>query len=241
MRGLDARTVETSVRVDVTPRWYESPWTLLAAVALAVAAFFGLVSLRTLYLRRRAELLQVQVDARTRDLKAANERLDHLAGTDELTGSLNRRRFLEQAERVRQGAANDGIPFSLVLLDIDDFKTVNDTFGHLAGDTVIRETMRVISSMCRADDLAGRFGGEEFILCLPGALAEHALDITERVRHALAALVIVHGDYRIRITVSAGVAMWRSPESLNSLLGRADEALYEAKNDGRNRSRIAGL
>ena len=241
MRGLDARTVETSVRVDVTPRWYESPWTLLAAVALAVAAFFGLVSLRTLYLRRRAELLQAQVDARTRDLKAANERLDHLAGTDELTGSLNRRRFLEQAERVRQGAANDGIPFSLVLLDIDDFKTVNDTFGHLAGDTVIRETMRVISSMCRADDLAGRFGGEEFILCLPGALAEHALDITERVRHALAALVIVHGDYRIRITVSAGVAMWRSPESLNSLLGRADEALYEAKNDGRNRSRIAGL
>ena len=67
MRGLDARTVETSVRVDVTPRWYESPWTLLAAVALAVAAFFGLVSLRTLYLRRRAELLQAQVDARTRD------------------------------------------------------------------------------------------------------------------------------------------------------------------------------
>jgi len=241
MRGLDARTIETSVRVEVVPRWYESPWTLLLGVAVAVAMFFGLVYLRTLYLRRRAELLQAQVEARTRDLKAANERLDHLAGTDELTGSLNRRRFLEQAERVRQGAATDGIPFSMVLLDIDDFKTVNDTFGHLAGDTVIRETMRVISSMCRADDLAGRFGGEEFILCLPGALAEHALDITERVRHALASQVIVHGDYRIRITVSAGVAMWRAPESLNSLLGRADEALYEAKNDGRNRSRIASL
>jgi len=241
MRGLDARTVETSIRVTVTPRWYESPWTLLAGIALGVLAFFGLVYLRTLYLRRRAQLLQAQVDARTRDLKAANERLDHLAGTDELTGSLNRRRFLEQAERVRQGAANDGIPFSLVLIDIDEFKAVNDTYGHLAGDTVIRETMRVISSMCRADDLAGRFGGEEFILCLPGALAEHALDITERVRHALGAMVIAHGDYRIRITVSAGVAMWRAPESLNSLLGRADEALYEAKNEGRNRSRIAGL
>ncbi|NII54869.1 ligand-binding sensor domain-containing diguanylate cyclase [Luteibacter sp. SG786] len=241
MRGLDARTVETSIRVVVTPRWYESPWTLLAGIALGVALFFGLVYLRTLYLRRRAELLQVQVDARTRDLKAANERLDHLAGTDELTGSLNRRRFLEQAERVRQGAAADGIPFSVVLIDIDDFKVVNDTYGHLAGDTVIRETMRVISSMCRADDLAGRFGGEEFILCLPGALAEHALDMTERVRHALGAMVIVHGDYRIRITVSAGVAMWRAPESLNSLLGRADDALYEAKNAGRNRSRIAAL
>lgn len=239
VRGLDARTVETSVRVVVTPRWYESPWTLLLGVALGVAVFFGLVSLRTLYLRRRAELLQAQVDARTRDLKTANERLDHLAGTDELTGSLNRRRFLEQAERVRQGAANDGIPFSVVLIDIDDFKAVNDTYGHLAGDTVIRETMRVISSMCRADDLAGRFGGEEFILCLPGALAEHALDITERARHALGAMVIVHGDYRIRITVSAGVAMWRAPESLHSLLGRADEALYQAKNEGRNRSRIA--
>jgi diguanylate cyclase (GGDEF)-like protein len=241
MRGLDGRTVETSVRLVVTPRWYESPWILLAVVALGVLVFFGLVYLRTLYLRRRAELLQVEVDARTRDLKAANERLDHLAGTDELTGSLNRRRFLEQAERVRQGASSDGIPFSMVLLDIDDFKAVNDTFGHLAGDAVIRETMRVIAGMCRADDLAGRFGGEEFILCLPGALAEHALDITERVRHALGDLTIVHGDYRIRITVSAGVAMWRSPESLNSLLGRADEALYEAKNAGRNRSRIAGL
>ncbi|MEX1826985.1 diguanylate cyclase [Luteibacter sp. CQ10] len=240
-RGLDARTVESEVRLVVTPRWYESVWTLLAAVLVGVGAFFGLVYLRTLYLRRRAELLQAQVDARTRDLKAANERLAHLAGTDELTGSLNRRRFLEQAERVRQGAASDGIPFSLVLLDIDDFKAVNDTFGHLAGDTVIRETMRVISSMCRADDLAGRFGGEEFILCLPGALGEHAMDITERVRHALGALLIVHGDYRIRITVSAGVAVWRSPESLNSLLGRADEALYQAKNDGRNCSRFAGL
>ena len=240
-RGLDGRTVETSLRVEVTPRWYESPWTLLGGILLGVVAFFGLVYLRTLYLRRRAELLQAQVDARTRDLKAANERLDHLAGTDELTGSLNRRRFLEQAERVRQGAASDGIPFSVVLIDIDDFKVVNDTFGHLAGDTVIRETMRVISSMCRADDLAGRFGGEEFILCLPGALAEHALDITERVRHALGDMVIAHGDYRIRITVSAGVAMWRAPESLNSLLGRADEALYQAKNEGRNRSRIAGL
>lgn len=240
-RGLDARTLESTVRVVVTPRWYESVWTQLAGLLLCVGAFFGLVYLRTLYLRRRAQVLQTQVDARTRDLKAANERLAHLAGTDELTGSLNRRRFLEQAERVRQGAANDGIPFSLVLLDIDDFKSVNDTFGHLAGDTVIRETMRVISSMCRADDLAGRFGGEEFILCLPGALAEHALDITERVRHALGSLLIVHGDYRIRITVSAGVAMWRAPESLNSLLGRADEALYEAKNEGRNQSRLASL
>ncbi|MDF3983125.1 diguanylate cyclase [Luteibacter sp. PPL201] len=240
-RGLDPRTVESTVRIVVTPRWYESMWTLFAAVLFGVVAFFGLVYLRTLYLRRRAQLLQTQVDARTRDLKAANERLAHLAGTDELTGSLNRRRFLEQAERVRQGAASDGIPFSIVLLDIDDFKVVNDTFGHLAGDTVIRETMRVISSMCRADDLAGRFGGEEFILCLPGALGEHAMDITERVRHALGALVIVHGDYRIRITVSAGVAVWRSPESLNSLLGRADEALYQAKNDGRNCSRFAGL
>ncbi|TCV93227.1 diguanylate cyclase (GGDEF)-like protein [Luteibacter rhizovicinus] len=238
-RGLDARTVETAIRVVVTPRWYESTWVLLAVVLLGVAAFFGLVYLRTLYLRRRAVLLQAEVDARTRDLKAANERLNHLAGTDELTGSLNRRRFLEQAERVRMGAANDGIPFSLVLVDIDDFKTVNDTFGHLAGDTVIRETMRVLSSMCRADDLAGRFGGEEFILCLPGALAEHALEVTERVRRALAGMVIVHGEYRIRITVSAGVAVWRAPESLNSLLGRADEALYEAKDDGRNRSRLA--
>lgn len=240
-RGLDAQTFETSLRVQVVPRWYESPWTLVLAVAVAVAAFFGLVYLRTLYLRRRAQLLQAQVDARTRDLKAANERLDHLAGTDELTGSLNRRRFLELAERVRQGAARDGLPFSMVLLDIDDFKNVNDTYGHLAGDTVIRETMRLISSMCRADDLCGRFGGEEFILCLPGALGEHAVELAERVRQAMAARVVVHGDYRIRATVSAGVATWRAPESLNSLLGRADEALYEAKNDGRNRTRAASL
>ncbi|MBB3228307.1 diguanylate cyclase (GGDEF)-like protein [Luteibacter sp. Sphag1AF] len=240
-RGLDATTVETRIHVIVPPRWYESFWVLLAIALLGVVAFFGLVYLRTLYLRRRAVLLQAEVDARTRDLKAANERLNHLAGTDELTGSLNRRRFLEQAERVRVGAANDGIPFSLVLVDIDDFKAVNDTFGHLAGDTVIRETMRVLSSMCRADDLAGRFGGEEFILCLPGALAEHALEVTERVRHALAGMVIVHGEYRIRITVSAGIAVWRAPESLNSLLGRADEALYGAKNDGRNRSRLAAM
>jgi diguanylate cyclase (GGDEF)-like protein len=238
-RGLNAIARETTLRIVVVPRWYATWWARLVMLLLGVGAVFGLVSLRTLYLRQRAALLQREVESRTRDLEIANERLDQLAGTDELTGAYNRRRFLELAERVRQRATAEGATFAVVLIDIDDFKAVNDTFGHLAGDAVIRDAVQMIASFCSGGDLAGRYGGEEFILCLPRTVAARALEVTERVRKALARNAITHEGHLIHITVSAGIAIWREGEAMQAVLARADEALYEAKNDGRNRSRLA--
>ncbi len=238
-RGLNAITRETALHIVVVPRWYATWWARLGMLLAGVGVLFGLVSLRTLYLRRRAAVLQREVELRTRDLEIANARLDQLAGTDELTGAYNRRRFLELAERVRLRAMAEGTSFAIVLVDIDDFKAVNDTFGHLAGDAVIRDAVRMIASLCREDDLAGRYGGEEFILCLPRTVAARALEVTERVRQALARNAIVHEGHLIHLTVSAGIAIWRDGESMQAVLARADEALYEAKNDGRNRSRLA--
>ena len=238
-KGIDGSQIETSVRIVVQPRWYETALVNLGLVLLGMLAFFGLIYLRTRYLRQRAVELQQQVDLRTRDLKLANARLDQLAGTDELTGAHNRRRFLELTECIRERAATEQRGFCLLLIDLDEFKQVNDNYGHLAGDQVIRAAVQTALVLCRSPALLGRYGGEELVICLPDVDGATAQQIGERIRKALADAVVVFEDHTIRITVSVGVAAWRSPESLQSLLGRADKALYAAKRSGRNRCVLA--
>jgi diguanylate cyclase (GGDEF)-like protein len=182
--------------------------------------------------------LQIQIDARTLDLQEANARLDQLAGTDELTGAYNRRRFLDLAHRAVQRAHATQRPLSMVLIDLDDFKLVNDTYGHLAGDAVIRASMNLTASLCRGSDLVGRYGGEELILCLPDSDADGAWQLTERIRRALADTSVTDDGHDIMITASAGIAVLRPGEDLQTMLRRADDALYAAKNGGRNRSQL---
>jgi len=178
--------------------------------------------------------LQHQIDERTRDLLAANQRLDDLAGTDGLTGVYNRRRFLELAGGEHE-LAQQGRSLCIALFDLDRFKRINDTHGHLAGDAVIRCAIEVIRQHCRQGDLAGRYGGEEFVLCLPDTSLQHALEITERIRDELAKAEVTHEGRSIAVTVSIGVAALRPGESIEQWLSRADKALYEAKHEGRNR------
>lgn len=238
-KGIDGSEIEASVRIVVEPRWYETALVSLGLVLFGMLAFFGLVYLRTRYLRQRAVALQEQVDLRTRDLKLANARLDQLAGTDELTGAHNRRRFLELTERIRERAETEQDRFCLLLIDLDEFKQVNDNYGHLAGDQVIRTAVQTALLLCRSPALLGRYGGEELVICLPDVDGATAQLIGERICKALADVVVVFEDHTIRITASVGVAAWRSPESLQSLLGRADKALYAAKRSGRNRCVLA--
>ncbi|MDW2981596.1 diguanylate cyclase [Rhodanobacter sp. KK11] len=236
-RGLQPRTVETDLAVEVRPRWYETTLSRTIAALLLLALMAALVHLRTLYLRRQAAQLQRQVDERTRDLLVANRRLDELASTDGLTGVYNRRRFLELAARERERA--QGGSACIALFDLDRFKLINDVHGHLAGDAVIRGAIEVIRQHCRQGDLVGRYGGEEFVLCLPDTPLPLARDIAERICAALAATTVKHDGRPIPVTASIGVAALRPGESIEQWLSRADKALYEAKRAGRNRCAVA--
>jgi diguanylate cyclase (GGDEF)-like protein len=174
---------------------------------------------------------------------AALSGLAALAETDALTGLRNRRGFLAAAEAALARAARHGERASVVMLDLDRFKAINDAHGHAAGDAVLRATAEVLQSMLRGGDLAGRLGGEEFVLLLPGASAEVAAGAAERLRRALAARV-PHPDARARVTASFGVATVElrasAPEAaLEGALRDADAALYAAKRAGRDRIALA--
>jgi len=231
--GMQPRVIESGVDVSVEPRWYETIQALVAAGILALVAIVGVIQLRTLYLRRQARQLQQQIDLRTQDLLVANKRLDELANTDALTGACNRRRLLELAEEVRALSA-DG-QACIALLDLDRFKRINDTYGHLAGDAVIRHACRIMQEQSRDTDIIGRYGGEELLACLPASTLEQGMAVAERIRAALAEHPLEHDGHAIVVTVSIGVAAYRAGETLSQWLTRADGALYEAKHGGRNR------
>jgi diguanylate cyclase (GGDEF)-like protein len=236
-QGMYPRTVESRLLVKVAPRWYETWVSKLAAVALLIGLMLLLVHLRTLYLRRQALQLQRQINEHTRDLRAANQRLDELASTDGLTGIYNRRRFLELARLECERSREHSI--CIALFDLDRFKLINDTHGHLAGDTVIRGAVEVIQRHCRQRDLLGRYGGEEFVLCLPDTSVDQASEIAERICAAMAGTAVPYQDRPIHVTVSIGVTALHPGESIEQWLSRADKALYEAKRNGRNRYAVA--
>jgi diguanylate cyclase (GGDEF)-like protein len=231
--GMQPKQIESTFDVSAEPRWYETMQAMIAAGFLALIAIVGIIQLRTLYLRRQARQLQQQIDLRTQDLLVANKRLDELANTDPLTGACNRRRLLDLAEDVRTQSAN-GLA-CIALLDLDRFKRINDTYGHLVGDAVIRHACQILQQESRDTDIIGRYGGEELLACLPESTLEQGMAVAERIRAALAEQPLVHDGNTIEVTVSIGVAAYRAGETLSQWLTRADGALYEAKHGGRNR------
>ncbi|WP_266182394.1 ligand-binding sensor domain-containing diguanylate cyclase [Dyella humicola] len=232
-QGMQPRRIDTTFEVLVEPRWYETVTARIIAGLLLLAMVIGLIQIRTLYLHRKARLLQQQIDMHTRELRVANLRLDELAHTDELTGISNRRSFLALAEEVRQTAPDGGA--CIALLDLDHFKQINDGYGHLAGDAVICAACTAILKQCREGDLVGRYGGEELVICLPGGTLAHGMAVAERIRQAVAEQHAVYEGRAIAVTASIGVAAYREGENLSQWLSRADEALYQAKHAGRNR------
>lgn len=158
------------------------------------------------------------------------------ASVDPLTGVANRRAFLQQGGRLLQRARADGIVLSLLLFDLDQFKTINDEFGHAAGDAVLVTFCRITTAQLRPGDLFGRIGGEEFACLLIGASAADAAIVAERIRFAFEAAEHASGQHSFGATVSVGLAAGSNEHpDLPSLLLSADRALYRAKKDGRNR------
>ncbi|MGE0667980.1 MAG: diguanylate cyclase [Sphingomonadales bacterium] len=163
------------------------------------------------------------------------EEKDYLASHDELTRLYNRRAFTEQGMLALAAAEKQGRPASMLLIDIDHFKSVNDTLGHEAGDQALRAIAQTLSAACRRTDVIGRHGGEEFCVMCPDTNAEEALRLGERLLREVEAITPPPGLAR-RFSISIGIATADGPESWDALLQQADKALYVAKDTGRNRA-----
>jgi diguanylate cyclase (GGDEF)-like protein len=162
------------------------------------------------------------------------------ASTDPLTGLLNRRGFTDAAQRLMSLCARRGEPVTVLMFDLDHFKSINDRFGHTIGDEALRMFAAVASASMRSTDIVGRLGGEEFVVILPSPLSE-AVVVGDRVRSAFALAAVTIADRHVAGTVSVGAACAEaSTENIDALFDRADAALYRAKAGGRNRVVAAG-
>jgi diguanylate cyclase (GGDEF)-like protein len=196
---------------------------------------FSLVLGRCLVLSVYANDLRKRLADSRGKLAASLEQVQQLASHDELTRTLNRRALVSSLERERVRAERSGLPFSISMMDLDHFKAVNDTYGHGTGDAVLQEFAATVHATMRATDVFGRYGGEEFMIILVGTESPAALEAMERIRAAVAGHdwnAIAPG---LAQTVSGGIAIFRKGESIEQLLHRADQALYQAKDGGRNR------
>ncbi|MDD3763046.1 MAG: diguanylate cyclase [Nevskiales bacterium] len=170
-----------------------------------------------------------------RELQKALEREQVLARTDPLTGLSNRRHFVEQAAAELERSRRYGRVFALAVIDIDLFKGVNDRFGHLAGDAVLSRFGALVRAHVRATDIAGRFGGEEFVLLLRDTDLAQAAQSMARLRAAVEGTAFETPAGAVHVTISAGIAQWRPGQTLDAMFRGADRALYAAKAEGRNR------
>jgi len=173
------------------------------------------------------------------DLRASRKALLHLATHDPLTGCANRRLALDRLSAELSRCSRSGGAMSIVILDIDHFKRINDTHGHLAGDAVLREAAQRLSTCIRDYDVCGRFGGEEFIVVLPGSGLAEGTATAERLRGSLARTPVAYGEVAVEVRASCGVASCRGGASAEQLLRAADAALYRAKRAGRDRVEVA--
>lgn len=213
------------LRPDGEPIWVHNIASRYDGAADADTAWIGL--LFDISERHRAE----------EELRRARDALYEKATRDPLTGVLNRGAIMERLLSERDRAVRHHTPLSVSLLDIDRFKAVNDTYGHLTGDDALRTVAARLALGCRAYDTLGRYGGEEFLVVLPGCDPQGALSQAERLRSGIADTSIATGSGELPITISVGVAtLLPGPEiCLDALLHAADEALYRAKAAGRNR------
>ncbi len=169
------------------------------------------------------------------ELLEAKKKLEVQSRIDPLTGVLNRRAILSQIGRELSRAKRENTQISISMLDLDHFKTINDTYGHLAGDTVLRECMHRAQSAVRQYDSVGRFGGEEFIVVLPGADEDNALVVAERIRLKINETAADVDGISIPFTISQGLATSNGSTNVDGIIAMADQALYRAKENGRNR------
>jgi diguanylate cyclase (GGDEF)-like protein len=186
-------------------------------------------------LKRERDQLRVSAD----EARAQSELAQERAMTDALTGLLNRYGLQRVLAHEHAEARRYNRPLSSLMIDLDNFKTINDTHGHSAGDTALRQVAAILSEVVRRSDMVFRYGGEEFLVLLPETDLEGAASLAEKIRAAAAAHLFGDGMRPFHLTLSAGASSLLDAESGNDMIARADVALYQAKEQGRNRVETA--
>jgi diguanylate cyclase len=226
-------------------------WLLMACIAAYLIAIANASNNRNMQLRKTREQLRegeqamhannVILEQRLAEIEMLQERLKEQAIRDPLTGLFNRR-YLDTIERSELSrCTRDKIPLSLMMIDLDHFKQVNDRYGHQGGDEVLKALAALLLANVRVSDVACRYGGEEFLLLLPNMGCQDAVERADQWRAAFAAMSVDHGGARMRATLSIGIACFpQHGASIEALTGCADLALYQAKEQGRNRVVLFG-
>jgi diguanylate cyclase (GGDEF)-like protein/PAS domain S-box-containing protein len=185
-------------------------------------------------LQRHNELLEEEVQERTASLQLAIQELEQVASVDFLTGVANRRYFYEIGQRELTRLQRDGRGAALIAFDLDNFKAINDAFGHEAGDLVLKQIVMPVEQSIRPSDSFGRVGGDEFLILFSDTPVSKAVEVAERIRAEISEILSVYGSARFGVTASFGVAGWDKRCDLKQLVRQADLALYRAKAKGRN-------
>jgi diguanylate cyclase (GGDEF)-like protein len=205
----------------LSPKGDSAEWIILMNRGMSIIAVSTLTGLGCLLLTKQAEL-----ESNLRDV----------ADTDPLTGVASRRHLFNMLELRVKEATRYRLDLSVLILDLDKFKSINDHYGHLAGDMVLQQVAAKCAELLRASDLIGRYGGEEFVIVCPDTDALHAANLAERIRSCVEKISLPCLAAERRITVSIGISSWVfSMDSLTELLESADSALYQAKKTGRNK------
>ncbi len=230
---------EASKRIRAEPTTSRTPLILLSARREPETKREGFDAGIDHYVEKPFDL--GELDARIRPMlqkRKLHLQLEEEATVDEKTGLSNYRVFFRKLREEWERSERYKLPLSIVILDLDDFKKVNDAHGHLAGDKVLREFAMLVSGGARGTDLAARYGGEEFAMILPHTDREHAERVAERVRAAVADFSFLEPEHALRVTVSAGAATFAPGSIINTaeqLVAAADRALYAAKKAGKNK------
>ncbi|MES1931462.1 diguanylate cyclase [Salinisphaera shabanensis T35B1] len=214
--------------------------TILAELLLIPALSGWFAAKRVESTRRREFMALEQAEAEIDRRTVLETQLKNQARTDPLTGACNRRAYAAAAEREMRTARLLAQPLSFVMLDLDHFKRVHDTFGHAAGDAALVVTANLCREVLRESDIFGRLGGEEFLFVLPNTDRHESQALAETLRSRLASADVVSGPHRFRLTATLSVAEFQtSDQDLDDVLRRADATLYEGKNAGRDRVQAA--
>ena len=228
---IDAEKQERSIvllrkesEIQVLEMKRQRLWLLLIGCSLAVLAAGAVVLYRRYRLKARHNA----------ELSAAYARMAELASHDELTGLYNRRSATERIELETIRASRTHRPFGVVMIDVDDFKAINDTCGHACGDAVLQQLAGLLRASVREQDVVARWGGEEFLLVLPEASREGAVLVAEKLRQAIGELRVLHDAGAVRFTVTMGVNVYDKLAPASDCIRGADEALYRGKRSGKN-------